>query len=53
MGDAPSAVAGAVPTEVRDALEFMALQKWLHDAKQFRHSYWDGGSWHECTEDAK
>ncbi len=48
-GDAPS----ALPAELRDALEYMALQKWLHDHKQFRHSYWDGGSWHECTEDAK
>ncbi len=38
---------------VRETLDFLALQRWLHEAKQFRHSYWDGGSWHECTEDAK
>jgi imidazolonepropionase-like amidohydrolase len=48
-GDAPSAVSPSV----RDTLEYMAMQRWLHDAKQFRHSYWDGGNWHECTEDAK
>ncbi len=47
--DTPS----SVPPNVRDTLEYMALQRWLHEAKQFRHSYWDGGSWHECTEDAK
>jgi len=38
---------------LRDTLEYMAMQRWMHDVKQFRHSYWDGGSWHECTEDAK
>ncbi|MCE2988534.1 MAG: amidohydrolase family protein [Burkholderiales bacterium] len=38
---------------VRDTLEYMAMQRWLHEAKQTRHSYWDGGAWHECTEDAK
>ncbi len=38
---------------VRETLDYLALQRWLHEAKQFRHSYWDGGSWHECTEDAK
>ena len=48
-GDAPSSISPSV----RDTLEYMAMQRWLHDAKQFRHSYWDGGNWHECTEDAK
>ncbi|MFM7295344.1 MAG: amidohydrolase family protein [Burkholderiales bacterium] len=38
---------------VRDTLEFMAMQRWLHDTKQYRSNYWDGGAWHECTEDAK
>ncbi len=47
--DAQSSVA---PT-VRETLDYLALQRWLHEAKQFRYSYWDGGSWHECTEDAK
>jgi imidazolonepropionase-like amidohydrolase len=42
----------ASPT-LSDTLEYMAMQRWLHDAKQNRHSYWDGGAWHECTEDAK
>jgi imidazolonepropionase-like amidohydrolase len=40
-------------SHVRDTLEYMAMQRWLHEAKQTRHSYWDGGAWHECTEDAK
>ena len=43
----------AVSPTVRDTLDYLALQRWLHEAKQFRHSYWDGGNWHECTEDAK
>ncbi len=53
-GRPPGADGG--PTEdatVRDVLEYMAMQRWLHDAKQSRHTYWDGGAWHECTEDAK
>ncbi len=54
----PSAATTAEPPSaltptLRDTLEYMAMQRWMHDAKQFRHSYWDGGSWHECTEDAK
>ena len=48
-----NAITGDVAVNVREVLEYMAMQRWLHDAKQFRHSYWDGGSWHECTEDAK
>ena len=48
--DVPSE-AGAL--SVRDTLEFMAMQRWLHDTKQYRSNYWDGGAWHECTEDAK
>lgn len=49
----PGATGDAVAPSVRDTLEYMALQRWLHEAKQTRHSYWDGGTWHECTEDAK
>jgi imidazolonepropionase-like amidohydrolase len=49
---APARVADAAPT-LHDTLSYLAMQKWLHDQKQYRHSYWDGGSWHECTEDAK
>lgn len=48
-----SATDSNIAVNVREVLEYMAMQRWLHDAKQFRHSYWDGGSWHECTEDAK
>jgi imidazolonepropionase-like amidohydrolase len=47
----PSAESGSM--SVRDTLEFMAMQRWLHDTKQYRSNYWDGGAWHECTEDAK
>ena len=42
-----------VPPSLRDMLDYMDLQRWLHEAKQAKHSYWDGGSWHECTADAK
>ena len=51
--DAASGPPSRIAPNVRDTLDYLALQKWLHDAKQFRHSYWDGGAWHECTEDAK
>jgi hypothetical protein len=43
----------SVHQSVRDTLEYMAMQRWLHDSKQMRSTYWDGGAWHECTEDAK
>lgn len=38
---------------IRDVLDFMAMQNWLHQANQFRDSYWTGGNWHECREDAR
>lgn len=41
------------PNPVRDVLDYLALQNWLHQANQFRESYWTGGNWHECREDAR
>jgi hypothetical protein len=34
-------------------MEYMALQRWLHDQGQIHDGYWSGGAWHECTEDAR
>jgi imidazolonepropionase-like amidohydrolase len=52
--EAPASASAAAPTSsVREVLDYMAMQTWLHQSKQIRTSYWDAGAWHECTEDAK
>jgi hypothetical protein len=43
----------ATPNLLKDFFEYAALQRELHLAKQYRGDYWDGGQWHECTEDAR
>ncbi len=40
-------------TSVSDLMEYMAFQRWLHEAGQIHDGYWSGGAWHECTEDAR
>jgi adenine deaminase len=58
-GNAPARAATESPSSsthtasLRDTLDYLTLQRYLHEAKQNRHSYWDGGAWHECTQDAK
>jgi imidazolonepropionase-like amidohydrolase len=47
--DTPS----AAPPQVRELMEYMAMQRYLHSANQYRENYWEGGAWHECTEDAR
>jgi len=37
---------------VRELLDWLALQNEVHQATRLRGSYWAGGTWHECTEDA-
>ena len=39
--------------DVRNVIAYLAIQQWVHQMKQSRTSYWDGGNWHECTEDAR
>jgi imidazolonepropionase-like amidohydrolase len=55
---APNAGATRAPTDapppsVSETMEYMALQRWLHDQGQIHDGYWSGGAWHECTEDAR
>jgi imidazolonepropionase-like amidohydrolase len=57
-GGAPAAGArpmstDAPPPSVSETMEYMALQRWLHDQGQIHDGYWSGGAWHECTEDAR
>jgi imidazolonepropionase-like amidohydrolase len=57
-GGAPNAGARPMSTEtpppsVSETMEYMALQRWLHDQGQIHDGYWSGGAWHECTEDAR
>lgn len=44
---------GRPPSVVREVMDYLALQNWLHQSNQFRESYWTGGNWHECREDAR
>jgi imidazolonepropionase-like amidohydrolase len=46
-------VATDAPPSVSETMEYMALQRWLHDQGQIHDGYWSGGAWHECTEDAR
>ncbi len=41
------------PPSVSELMEYMALQRWLHEQGQIHDGYWSGGAWHECTEDAR
>ncbi len=41
------------PTSVSGVMEYMAMQRWLHEQGQIHDGYWSGGAWHECTEDAR
>jgi imidazolonepropionase-like amidohydrolase len=41
------------PPSVSETMEYMALQRWLHDQGQIHDGYWSGSAWHECTEDAR
>lgn len=55
-GPRPSSDAPATPAPqppVRELMEYLAMQSWLHQSNQYRGSYWEGGAWHECTEDAR
>jgi len=45
----PTAAGGS---PVRELLDWLALQNEVHQATRLRGSYWAGGAWHECTEDA-
>ncbi len=40
-------------SSVSQLMEYMAFQRWLHEAGQIHDGYWSGGAWHECTEDAR
>jgi imidazolonepropionase-like amidohydrolase len=51
--DTPPSTPPTVSQAVRDVMEYIAMQNWLHQANQFRDSYWSGGNWHECKEDAR
>jgi imidazolonepropionase-like amidohydrolase len=53
-GTRPSAEAPGTPQPlVRELMEYLAMQSWLHQTNQYREGYWEGGAWHECTEDAR
>ncbi len=53
-GDAAQPITPPTASQsVRDVMEYIAMQNWLHQANQFRDSYWNGGTWHECKEDAR
>ena len=41
------------PSSVSELMEYVAFQRWLHEAGQIHDGYWSGGAWHECTEDAR
>lgn len=43
----------AAPSEVHEVFAFLALQRALHLENQYRGEYWNGGTWHECTEDGR
>jgi imidazolonepropionase-like amidohydrolase len=57
LGSAPNAgtrpAMTDAPPSVSELMEYMALQRWLHDQGQIHDGYWSGGAWHECTEDAR
>lgn len=38
-------------TPLADLLQHLSAQRWLHQQGLYRHSYWDGGERHECTQD--
>lgn len=53
-GAAQRADAPAAPrNEIQDLLDHLRLQRALHLEAAYRGEYWDGGNWHECTEDAR
>ncbi|MBL8516423.1 MAG: amidohydrolase family protein [Betaproteobacteria bacterium] len=39
--------------DLQDLLDYMRLQRLLHMEASYRGEYWNGGNWHECTEDAR
>jgi imidazolonepropionase-like amidohydrolase len=39
--------------ELQDLLDHLRLQRLLHMDAAYRGEYWDGGNWHECTEEAR
>ena len=49
--DTGEAKPDAPRSSVSQMLQFLALQRWLHDASKYRSEYWTGGENHECTED--
>jgi imidazolonepropionase-like amidohydrolase len=53
VSDPSAAPPSTVMQSVRDVMQYIAMQNWLHQANQFRDSYWNGGNWHECKEDAR
>jgi imidazolonepropionase-like amidohydrolase len=50
---APGGDAPAGPPTITDVLAFMALHRAMHQDNAYRGEYWNGGNWHECTEDAR
>ena len=51
--DAVDAKPDAPRNSVSEMLQFLQLQRWLHDASKYRTEYWTGAEDHECTEDTK
>jgi imidazolonepropionase-like amidohydrolase len=49
-GDSPPT---SVSNELREWLAHLQRQRALHHAGNYRGEYWNGGDWHECTEDAR
>lgn len=45
--------AAAPRNDIQDLLDHLRLQRQLHLEAAYRGEYWDGGNWHECTEDAR
>ncbi|MEQ1515320.1 MAG: amidohydrolase family protein [Usitatibacteraceae bacterium] len=51
--DAAEAKPDAPQSSVSEMLQFLALQRWLHDQSRLRTEYWTGADSHECTEDMR
>ncbi len=52
-GSGPGSDPPAGPPTITDVLAFMALHRAMHQDNAYRGEYWNGGTWHECTEDAR
>ncbi len=51
--DSSDAKSDAPGNLASSTLNFLELQRWLHDMSKHRGDYWNGGEHHECTEDAR